>query len=156
SRPRTWRLGSSTGRSRSTAAEESPTIFRWPASTPISAHCDWPMVPTRCTDGRSRGVNCDGGRTHGSPDERRTRPAEPGEMDTGRWRAGDRFAPRDPCGAGAVEPHLPHRRRGGPDVDRPRSEEHTSELQSRFDLVCRLLLEKKKDTTDREVQQSNH
>src|SRR5699024_8091450 len=28
-----------------------------------------------------------------------------------------------------------------------RSEEHTSELQSRFDLVCRLLLEKKKRTT---------
>src|SRR5207249_11669906 len=28
---------------------------------------------------------------------------------------------------------------------RLRSEEHTSELQSRFDLVCRLLLEKKKD-----------
>src|SRR5437868_10236764 len=28
---------------------------------------------------------------------------------------------------------------------RERSEEHTSELQSRFDLVCRLLLEKKKD-----------
>src|SRR5438067_3000978 len=27
---------------------------------------------------------------------------------------------------------------------RTRSEEHTSELQSRFDLVCRLLLEKKK------------
>src|SRR5699024_11654528 len=27
---------------------------------------------------------------------------------------------------------------------KPRSEEHTSELQSRFDLVCRLLLEKKK------------
>src|SRR5699024_12128659 len=30
-----------------------------------------------------------------------------------------------------------------------RSEEHTSELQSRFDLVCRLLLEKKKE-------QANH
>src|SRR5207249_11781540 len=29
-------------------------------------------------------------------------------------------------------------------VQHPRSEEHTSELQSRFDLVCRLLLEKKK------------
>src|SRR5207249_7569756 len=29
-------------------------------------------------------------------------------------------------------------------VPRERSEEHTSELQSRFDLVCRLLLEKKK------------
>src|SRR3712207_8658346 len=30
--------------------------------------------------------------------------------------------------------------------DRPRSEEHTSELQSRQYLVCRLLLEKKKNT----------
>src|SRR5438067_7023097 len=30
------------------------------------------------------------------------------------------------------------------DDHRRRSEEHTSELQSRFDLVCRLLLEKKK------------
>src|SRR5207249_10257831 len=30
------------------------------------------------------------------------------------------------------------------DLDYSRSEEHTSELQSRFDLVCRLLLEKKK------------
>src|SRR5207249_11383938 len=29
------------------------------------------------------------------------------------------------------------------DAGGPRSEEHTSELQSRFDLVCRLLLEKK-------------
>src|SRR5438067_8091290 len=29
-------------------------------------------------------------------------------------------------------------------IDGKRSEEHTSELQSRFDLVCRLLLEKKK------------
>src|SRR5699024_11930069 len=28
----------------------------------------------------------------------------------------------------------------------PRSEEHTSELQSRFDLVCRLLLEKNNTT----------
>src|SRR2546421_4662010 len=28
----------------------------------------------------------------------------------------------------------------------PRSEEHTSELQSRSDLVCRLLLEKKKNS----------
>src|SRR5699024_11670433 len=33
----------------------------------------------------------------------------------------------------------------GSDVEKvARSEEHTSELQSRFDLVCRLLLEKKK------------
>src|SRR3712207_8303509 len=33
---------------------------------------------------------------------------------------------------------------GEADVARPRSEEHTSELQSRQYLVCRLLLEKKK------------
>src|SRR3712207_7763715 len=32
----------------------------------------------------------------------------------------------------------------GPTVNLPRSEEHTSELQSRQYLVCRLLLEKKK------------
>src|SRR5438067_9994901 len=33
---------------------------------------------------------------------------------------------------------------GEPARGRARSEEHTSELQSRFDVVCRLLLEKKK------------
>src|SRR5437868_7656630 len=32
-----------------------------------------------------------------------------------------------------------------------RSEEHTSELQSRFDLVCRLLLEKKIRDTERDL-----
>src|SRR5215510_15959683 len=40
-----------------------------------------------------------------------------------------------------------HDHRGlGPARQRPRSEEHTSELQSRGHLVCRLLLEKKKQT----------
>src|SRR3712207_8739614 len=34
-------------------------------------------------------------------------------------------------------------------LDAPRSEEHTSELQSRQYLVCRLLLEKKKNTHSR-------
>src|SRR5260370_24937597 len=37
-----------------------------------------------------------------------------------------------------------------PNLDGPsrsRSEEHTSELQSHLNLVCRLLLEKKKDNT---------
>src|SRR2546422_1294001 len=40
-------------------------------------------------------------------------------------------------------------------VDAVRSEEHTSELQSRLHLVCRLLLEKKKEQQDncREHQQ---
>src|SRR5438105_2871246 len=34
----------------------------------------------------------------------------------------------------------------------PRSEEHTSELQSRVDLVCRLLLEKKKTNTIQTIE----
>src|SRR5207249_7022369 len=38
-------------------------------------------------------------------------------------------------------------RRTPRDAGARRSEEHTSELQSRFDLVCRLLLEKKKKTS---------
>src|SRR5437868_12688624 len=33
-------------------------------------------------------------------------------------------------------------------ISQTRSEEHTSELQSRFDLVCRLLLEKKNRITE--------
>src|SRR3989440_12243608 len=42
-------------------------------------------------------------------------------------------------GLGPRHRHQPHAPAGG-----VRSEEHTSELQSRSDLVCRLLLEKKK------------
>src|SRR5687768_17808271 len=42
--------------------------------------------------------------------------------------------PGGPGGRGAVQQNLPAS---------PRSEEHTSELQSRLHLVCRLLLEKK-------------
>src|SRR5690349_24208363 len=36
-----------------------------------------------------------------------------------------------------------------------RSEEHTSELQSRRDLVCRLLLEKKKKKKKKTITQKN-
>src|SRR2546430_5065992 len=36
----------------------------------------------------------------------------------------------------------------------PRSEEHTSELQSQSNLVCRLLLEKKKTNTSRHISSS--
>src|SRR5256886_11374725 len=60
----------------------------------------------------------------------------------------------------AHRPHAPPRGRGdrGPELggdlrelrhdgpSAPRSEEHTSELQSQSNLVCRLLLEKKKTT----------
>src|SRR5689334_24497406 len=40
--------------------------------------------------------------------------------------------------------HVGQRARRGGRLARIRSEEHTSELQSQFHLVCRLLLEKKK------------
>src|SRR2546430_4402373 len=39
-------------------------------------------------------------------------------------------------------------------VDRRRSEEHTSELQSQSNLVCRLLLEKKKNKGDQQEKQT--
>src|SRR2546422_1506802 len=54
------------------------------------------------------------------------------------------------AGAG-MEPQtrgvLQHRREA--ELQTERSEEHTSELQSRLHLVCRLLLEKKKKNTQR-------
>src|SRR5699024_11374046 len=63
-----------------------------------------------------------------------------------RFRAGDRLKMRgsaDFCRCGTavrVKRNVP---RTLISCMRSRSEEHTSELQSRFDLVCRLLLEKK-------------
>src|SRR2546421_6376311 len=55
------------------------------------------------------------------------------------------FTPAETRIASAPSPMLsPTDRSDGPLF---RSEEHTSELQSRSDLVCRLLLEKKKQTT---------
>src|SRR5260370_26095453 len=38
----------------------------------------------------------------------------------------------------------------------PRSEEHTSELQSHLNLVCRLLLEKKKDNLKDSIKVARH
>src|SRR5437868_11476657 len=50
--------------------------------------------------------------------------------------------------AARVQDEVDGRRIHGVTQGQPgRSEEHTSELQSRFDLVCRLLLEKKKSNT---------
>src|SRR2546421_5505746 len=54
-------------------------------------------------------------------------------------------------GAGGLEQFVEWRRlcqRQGIFAAHTRSEEHTSELQSRSDLVCRLLLEKKKKKTN--------
>src|SRR5438067_9287589 len=65
----------------------------------------------------------------------RPRPARLRPPPARRWRR--RGRPRPPRGRSSA----PAR---GPPPRPARSEEHTSELQSRFDLVCRLLLEKKK------------
>src|SRR3712207_8613605 len=54
----------------------------------------------------------------------------------------------DPEGDGDDGERREGRRAGeGPEGEADRSEEHTSELQSRQYLVCRLLLEKKKKTS---------
>src|SRR5689334_24176156 len=47
-------------------------------------------------------------------------------------------------------------RPNGARTGRIRSEEHTSELQSQFHLVCRLLLEKKKNEQTQHHQISTH
>src|SRR3989449_3427344 len=41
-------------------------------------------------------------------------------------------------------------------VSTRRSEEHTSELQSRLHLVCRLLLEKKKKDREQDIPRAEH
>src|SRR5206468_7778714 len=75
----------------------------------------------------------------------------------GRW---DRATFRGPRSRAAAQLRQPSetpasKRRGNaeylcqPDA---RSEEHTSELQSRSDLVCRLLLEKKKQKTKNNIK----
>src|SRR5438105_12217115 len=58
------------------------------------------------------------------------------------------IAPLTPFFAESLYKSVKHEISGAKDVEsihlEDRSEEHTSELQSRVDLVCRLLLEKKK------------
>src|SRR5207249_11482232 len=55
-------------------------------------------------------------------------------------------------GTAGLPPLLAGRRAGRPRQQLRQSEEHTSELQSRFDLVCRLLLEKKKKKKNEQQQ----
>src|SRR2546430_8159377 len=85
------------------------------------------------------------------------RSAAPGRRDAGPvvQRAGKRPAQEIRLRAGRVGGHAEREAtccdgarsdRGGRGVEAfDRSEEHTSELQSQSNLVCRLLLEKKKD-----------
>src|SRR2546421_8019824 len=59
------------------------------------------------------------------------------------------------CGPGLRPPRAARRDRRAPGRARAanrRSEEHTSELQSRSDLVCRLLLEKKKKKKNKDKE----
>src|SRR5438067_4965013 len=84
-----------------------------------------------------------------SPAPAGTRPAAGGRRARDACRRGRRRASalnRLGCALGRLEelPGPPDQLAVRVDLAVPRSEEHTSELQSRFDLVCRLLLEKKK------------
>src|SRR5687768_18003341 len=71
-------------------------------------------------------------------DQRRLRPVHPRRVQEGPVRAVQGQSQ-------LLEGQAGPRRGDHPEVQR--SEEHTSELQSRLHLVCRLLLEKKKKST---------
>src|SRR5437867_10156206 len=83
---------------------------------------------------RAGGGRSGRGRPYGSVFARRgavRSPGGPAAVLVGQRGRGARHAPA-PEAAGRPQPA----------TGRPRSEEHTSELQSPYDLVCRLLLEK--------------
>src|SRR5260370_25744923 len=63
------------------------------------------------------------------------------------FRSADKAGPRSRDQEMRVRPLVVHvlEPACGLDMDDERSEEHTSELQSHLNLVCRLLLEKKKN-----------
>src|SRR2546422_2286952 len=70
-----------------------------------------------------------------------------GRRGCGGRRRGGGEAAAAAAAAALAGGHRPHRRHAAEvlsPLDLHRSEEHTSELQSRLHLVCRLLLEKKK------------
>src|SRR5690606_41775549 len=74
-----------------------------------------------------------------------SRPPAPRERHLQRTSGGDQ-----PGTAGQPAPAA-----GRPGRGAPRSEEHTSELQSRENLVCRLLLEKKKEKSRTQLHTSH-
>src|SRR5262249_60413330 len=109
-------------------SSHAPLLFfftdpRTPHSPPLPLHDALPISPAPAAPPTSPA--CSGGRSEGMPVEddkaraSRVAPARPCDP-----------AGRLPASAGALS----------------RSEEHTSELQSLTNLVCRLLLEKKKTT----------
>src|SRR3712207_8599786 len=80
-------------------------------------------------------------------DKRTVAGGNDGVLVLNRGRAG--LAEQGPGIVAVLGPFRPHGQEGlhGEDETLVRSEEHTSELQSRQYLVCRLLLEKKKRKT---------
>src|SRR5690606_42089206 len=104
-----------------------------------------PIVPDAHLSVPSHGHHRD---LHSSPTRRSSdlpgRPVPATRPGDHRRRRPERAATRTPgsgCPAGRASSSRPARLR----TKLPRSEEHTSELQSRENLVCRLLLEKKND-----------
>src|SRR3712207_7442030 len=79
-------------------------------------------------------------------DGRRTDPAAGRRRDGDRADVDDGALPAAHARPADGGPRRAGERRADDDLV-PRSEEHTSELQSRQYIVCRLLLEKKKTTT---------
>src|SRR3712207_7996838 len=100
-------------------------IRRPPRSTLFPYTTLFRSPPSAATDGGLHGVLTPPGRRSSSP----VIPSGP---------------PCDPSRSGRGRPHG-----RGSSLHLRRSEEHTSELQSRQYLVCRLLLEKKKDGGER-------
>src|SRR5207249_11922410 len=106
-----------------------PSLYTAPSTThppTLSLHDALPISGTRRPPPRAR----TGGRAAS-----RAGPA------WGAWRP----APATGAAARPSASASPSRTASRPRRRGCRSEEHTSELQSRFDLVCRLLLEKKKE-----------
>src|SRR5437867_6078899 len=110
---------------------------------------------TRLSVGDRFREGADPGRDHGSSQGPRLEDRETLGLEQARQgerRTGREEGPFLPFGHDPEEPHAVfHPELAGSIPERvetaPRSEEHTSELQSPYDLVCRLLLEKKKHQT---------
>src|SRR2546422_577703 len=128
--PTSWCCG------RSPRPGASPPAGSW-CATSLPAPASTPRCASRCPVTLPTSSGCvRPSRGHSTPKDssrdhthRNRQPRHPGDVDHGHAH------PRR---------HGQSRREDRPWFPRPRSEEHTSELQSRLHLVCRLLLEKKK------------
>src|SRR2546422_4925678 len=123
-------------RRRSLAASLAPygeMLERWAAWTPPRRSLSWSAQ--RCRESWTRAVPL---AAEAPP------PLDAGDVEDLLGGAMEEVAAVDPARAPALQ-----RLAGAWDAGAIRSEEHTSELQSRLHLVCRLLLEKKKKDDQR-------